>query len=87
METGEVEKCVAVDVKLANKLRSNDSVRQFLIVSKCECIYKYTERCIAGNKEVINKHYLARKKLEATIPIAFKLAIITKPIATAKQRK
>ena len=37
--------------------------------------------------EVINKHYLARKKLEATIPIAFKLAIITKPIATAKQRK
>ena len=31
--------------------------------------------------------HLARKKLEATIPITFRLAIITKPIATAKHRK
>ena len=44
-------------------------------------------KLILTSIEVINKHYLARKKLEATIPIAFKLAIITKPIATAKQRK
>ena len=32
-------------------------------------------------------NHLARKKFEATIPITFRLAIITKPIATAKHRK
>lgn len=73
--------------KVSKKINIQQQWKTILIVSKCGCIYKYTERCIAGNKEVINEHYLARKKLEATIPIAFKLAIITKPIATAKQRK